>query len=108
VGVDRRSRFAAKYEAKKKMSRIFGDLYGLNENGPMKIHSRAPLTVVPTPGSKRRDQERDGRHEGQIAIAIEVTYVANELEGDGETQRADDEPECLISAYFGSQRAIST
>ena len=51
VGVERSSRLAAKYDAKKKASRILAISTGWNESGPTLTQSRAPLTDSPKCGT---------------------------------------------------------
>jgi len=51
VGVDSRSRFAAKYDAKKKASSILAISTGWNEIGPTTTHRRAPLMSAPMWGT---------------------------------------------------------
>jgi hypothetical protein len=52
VGVERSSRFAARYDAKKKIKRIFANSTGSKENRPKSIQSRAPFTEVPMWGMR--------------------------------------------------------
>ena len=62
VGVESSSRLAAKYEAKKKASRILAISTGWKEIGPTSTQRRAPLMVVANVGNEgHHEQEADRR-----------------------------------------------
>ena len=52
------SRFSRRYAARKTIRKIFASSPGWNASGPMCTQSRAPLTVVPSPGSRGRNSSR--------------------------------------------------
>ena len=46
------SRLRTRYPAKKIVSAILASSEGWNDNGPSRIHNRAPLMLVPITGSR--------------------------------------------------------